>query len=119
MNSPQDLTIFEKILNGSIPATPIYEDEHTFAFKDIQPQAPVHVLVILKKKKLVNISDMQEADEVFLGRLMFAAKKVAEVTGIADTGYRLVINNGKDAHQTVWYLHCHVLGGRHLAWPPG
>lgn len=80
----------------------------------------MHVLVILKNKKFVNVSDVHtEEDALLLGRLMIAVKKVAEMTGIDKTGYRLVMNNGKDAHQTVHYLHCHVLGGRSLGWPPG
>lgn len=120
MNFDQDLTIFEKILNGTVPTKPVYEDEHTFAFHDIQPQAPVHVLVILKTKKFKNISDATTPDDaMLLGQLLITAKKVAQIMNIANSGYRLVINNGPDAHQTVWYLHCHVLGGRHLDWPPG
>jgi len=120
MNSDQDLTIFEKILNGTIKSTPIYEDEYTYAFSDIHPQAPVHVLVILKTKKFVTVSDAQTHDDaVLLGHLLLAAKKVAQITNIQETGYRLVINNGYNAGQTVLYLHCHVLGGRTLEWPPG
>ena len=120
MNLPQDLTIFEKILRGDIPCTPVYEDEHTLAFKDLHPQAPVHVLVILKQKKFVNVSDAESKEDAnLLGHLLFAAKKVAEKMDIAKSGYRLIINNGADAHQTVAYLHCHVLGGRKFGWPPG
>lgn len=120
MNSNQDLTIFEKILNGTIKVTPVYEDDYAFAFNDINPQAPVHVLVIPKTKKFVNISDAESYDDaVLLGHLLLAAKKVAQIKNIADTGYRLVINNGYNAGQTVLYLHCHVLGGRAMDWPPG
>lgn len=120
MNLTQDLTIFEKILKGELTCTPVYEDEHTLAFKDLHPQAPVHVLVILKKKKFVTVSDAEsEEDAKLLGHLLFAAKKVAEKMNIDQSGYRLIMNNGKDAHQTVAYLHCHVLGGRKFGWPPG
>lgn len=120
MNLNPDLTIFEKILNGTIKAKEVYEDEYTYAFHDINPQAPVHVLVILKTKKFVNISDAETHDDaLLLGRLLLTAKKVAEMTNIAETGYRLVINNGYNAGQTVFYLHCHVLGGRAMDWPPG
>lgn len=120
MNLNQDLSIFEKILKDEIPSTCIYEDEHTFAFKDVFPKAPVHILVILKKKKYVNASDIEtEEDMMNIGRILHTAKKVAELSGIDKSGYRLVINNGPDAEQTVFYLHCHVLGGRKLGWPPG
>jgi len=120
MNSNQDLSIFEKILSKEVPATIVYEDEHTLAFKDVSPQANVHILVILKQKKFVNVSDAEtEEDALLLGRLLLSAKKVAQIMEIDNTGYRLVINNGPDANQTVSYLHCHVLGGRELGWPPG
>ena len=120
MNSNQDLSIFEKILTKEIPATILYEDDYTLAFKDISPQAPVHVLVILKTKKFVNVNDAETDEDAFLlGRLMLSAKKVAEISGIEKEGYRLVINNGPQANQTVDYLHCHVIGGRDMKWPPG
>lgn len=111
-------TIFERVLKGEIPAKKVYEDEHTYAFHDIAPQAPVHVLVI-PKKKLVNVAHAQDADAIVLGQVLLAARKVAELTGVAASGYRLVLNNGRDGGQTVDYLHCHVLGGRPLHWPPG
>ncbi len=113
-----EVTIFEKILDGTIPTQAVYEDEHTLAFRDINPQAPVHVLVI-PKRKIVNVEKANPDDAEMLGRVLLAAKKVAEITGIAETGYRLVINNGEAAGQTVFYLHCHVIGGRALRWPPG
>ncbi|MGY3805051.1 histidine triad nucleotide-binding protein [Pigmentibacter ruber] len=111
-------TIFERILAGEIPCKPVYEDEFTLAFHDISPQAPVHVLVI-PKRKIVNVATSHESDIEQMGRVLFAAKKVAEVTGINQTGYRLIMNNGEDGGQTVYYMHCHVMGGRTLAWPPG
>ncbi len=120
MNLNQDLSIFEKILNKEIPATTVYEDEYTLAFKDIVPQAPVHVLVILKTKKFVNVNDAEtEEDALLLGRVLLTAKKVAKLCGIDKDGYRLIINNGAQAQQTVHYLHCHVMGGREMSWPPG
>ncbi|KAB8029976.1 histidine triad nucleotide-binding protein [Fluviispira multicolorata] len=111
-------TIFEKILQGEIPCKPVYEDEYTYAFNDINPQAPIHVLVI-PKTKIVNVALSNENDIEQMGRVLYAAKKVAELTGIAQSGYRLVMNNGENGGQTVYYMHCHVLGGRSLAWPPG
>ncbi len=114
----EQITIFEKLLTKEIPCTPIYEDEHTFAFNDIHPQAPVHVLII-PKKKLLNINSIEETDMEQMGRILFAAKKVAHITGVENSGYRLVFNNGAQAGQTVFYMHCHLLGGRDLSWPPG
>jgi len=111
-------TIFEKILDKEIPCQPIYEDEFTLAFDDIHPQAPVHVLVI-PKKKLINVDSAQEDDALLLGKVLIAAKKVAAIKNINETGYRLVFNNHRGAGQTVFYLHCHVLGGRDFSWPPG
>ena len=111
-------TLFGRILAGEIPCKKVYEDDHTLAFHDINPQAPVHVLVI-PKKNIANMIDAQEEDALILGRVLLAAKRVAVVTGIAESGYRLVVNNGAGAGQTVFHLHCHVLGGRALSWPPG
>ncbi|MBX9704121.1 MAG: histidine triad nucleotide-binding protein [Silvanigrellaceae bacterium] len=113
-----DKTIFEKILNCEIPVNIVYEDEYTLAFDDISPQAPIHVLVI-PKKKIINVSFAQTGDIVQMGQVLYAAKKVAEIKNVAKSGYRLVFNNGEDAGQTVFYMHCHVLGGRSLHWPPG
>jgi histidine triad (HIT) family protein len=113
-----EITIFEKILSKEIPCSPIYEDEFTFAFNDINPQAPIHVLII-PKRKIVNVNYMQESDIEFVGRVIFAAKKIALKLGINNNGYRLVFNNEKQAGQTVFYMHCHFLAGRDLSWPPG
>lgn len=113
-----DRTIFEKILSGEIPVKKVYEDEHSFAFHDISPQAPVHVLII-PKKKIVNIISSKDEDEHVLGRLLLGARNTAKLLGLEKTGYRLIMNNGRDGGQTVDYLHCHILGGRPLQWPPG
>jgi histidine triad (HIT) family protein len=112
------MTIFQKIIDRQIPASIVYEDDHVLAFDDIAPQAPVHVLVI-PKKPLVNLSDASDADAELLGKLLSAVRKVAEAKGLVDSGYRVVANNGRDAQQSVFHLHFHVLGGRKLGWPPG
>lgn len=113
-----DDTIFDRILRGDIPADFIYEDDHCVAFRDIQPQAPVHVLIIPRKR----LTSLQQADEDHtesLGHLLVAARKVAALEGIEQSGFRCVINAGNDGGQEVGYLHVHVLGGRALSWPPG
>lgn len=112
------VTIFEKILRGEIPCKKVFEDEHTLAFHDVNPVAPIHVLVI-PKTKIVNVAEANENDALAMGRVLLTAKKVAEQLGIAKKGYRLVFNNGTDGGQTVFYMHCHVLGGREMDWPPG
>jgi len=112
------MTLFEKIIAREIPADILYEDEHCVAFRDINPQAPVHILVV-PRKPLVNVASAEPEDAELLGRVLMAAKAVAEQEGIAAGGYRLVLNNGAEAGQTVFHLHCHVLGGRSFSWPPG
>lgn len=114
--SEQD-TIFSKIIRREVPADIVYEDETTLAFKDINPQAPIHILVI-PKKPIPKLDDSVPEDQILMGNLLFTAKRVAEEQGIQD-GYRVVINNGPDAGQTVFHLHLHVLGGRQMKWPPG
>lgn len=109
-------TIFSKIIRKEIPATILYEDDLSLAFRDVNPQAPVHFLVI-PKKPIINLSDATEADQSLLGHLLLVASKVAAQEGL--TGFRLVTNNGAEAGQTVFHLHIHVLGGRSLNWPPG
>lgn len=111
-------TVFDRILRGEIPADIIYEDEHCIAFRDIQPKAPVHVLVI-PRQRLRGLQDAEDEHTEILGRLLVAARKVATTEGIEATGFRCVINAGADGGQQVPYLHVHVLGGRPLAWPPG
>ncbi|TVQ91021.1 MAG: histidine triad nucleotide-binding protein [Deltaproteobacteria bacterium] len=111
------MTLFDKIINREIPADIVYEDEHVLAFRDIAPQAPVHVLVI-PKRRIVNIISAEPEDRDLLGRLLLAAGEVARLEGLADDGYRLVINNGEHGGQSVYHIHVHVLGGRRLGWPP-
>jgi len=110
--------LFCKIVERKIPARIVHEDEEILAFEDIDPQAPVHVLVV-PKTHLASLDDPGEGDTALLGKLLLAAGKVARARGIADTGWRVVANNGRDAHQLVLHLHVHVLGGRKLGWPPG
>lgn len=110
-------TIFGKIIRKEIPADIVYEDDLALAFKDINPQAPVHILVI-PKKPIPQLAVAESQDRDILGHLLLTAKHIAEQAGISD-GYRLVINNGSDAGQTVYHLHLHILGGRQMAWPPG
>ncbi len=112
------MTLFQKIIDREIPADIVYETDHVLAFRDINPQAPVHVLVI-PKKPIDRIANAAPDDEALLGKVMLAAAEVARLEGIEATGYRLVINNGENAGQTVFHLHCHVLGGRRQGWPPG
>ena len=109
--------IFKKIIDRQIPATIVYEDDQCLAFKDINPQAPVHVLII-PRKVIRTHADITEADRDLLGHLHLVAAKLAGQLGIAD-GYRLVINCGEHAGQTVPHLHMHLLGGRDFTWPPG
>jgi histidine triad (HIT) family protein len=113
-----DKTLFEKICDREIPATILYEDERCLAFRDISPQAPLHILVI-PRLAIPRIGQAESADEALLGHLLLTAAKVARSEGIADTGYRLVINNGHDGGEAVPHLHVHLLGGRPLQWPPG
>lgn len=110
-------TIFGKIIRREIPATIVYEDDLALAFKDVQPQAPTHILVI-PKQPIPRLSDSTEADQSLLGHLLLTVKKVAEQAGLKN-GYRVVINNGDDGGQSVDHLHFHILGDRQMQWPPG
>lgn len=110
-------TIFDKIIRREIPANIVYEDDLSLAFKDVNPQAPTHILVI-PKKPIPKVSEAESDDQSLLGHLLLTAKKVAEDAGLKN-GYRVVINNGKDGGQTVDHLHLHILGGRQMQWPPG
>ncbi len=110
--------IFCKVVAGEIPSKKIYEDELAFAFRDINPQAPTHVLVI-PRAHIASLSAAAEADELLLGHLLRVAAHVAREAGHADGGFRTVINNGAGAGQSVFHVHVHVLGGRPLSWPPG
>lgn len=111
-------TIFSKILRREIPARVVFEDDRCLAFHDINPQAPVHVLVI-PKKPLTSVDEVGVEDEALVGHLVRVAGQVAQELGLGEAGYRLVVNNGAAAGQTVFHLHIHVLGGRTLTWPPG
>jgi histidine triad (HIT) family protein len=112
------MTLFEKIIARQIPADIVYEDDLVLAFRDINPQAPVHVLLV-PKRAIPRIAEAKSSDESLLGHLLSMAPEVARRAGIAATGYRLVINNGRDGGESVPHLHCHILGGRPMAWPPG
>lgn len=112
-------TIFDKIIAKQIPSNIVYEDEKVLAFRDINPQAPVHVLVIPKLRDgLTGLDKAEPRHAEILGQLLYAAKVVAEKEGVAD-GFRVVINNGEEGCQSVYHLHVHVLGGRQMKWPPG
>lgn len=110
-------TIFSKIIRREIPVNIVYEDDLALAFKDINPQAPVHILVI-PKKPIVKLADAEPQDQAILGHLLLTAQRVAAEAGL-NNGYRVVINNGADGGQTVYHLHLHILGGRQMQWPPG
>lgn len=110
-------TLFGKIVTREIPADIVYEDEHCLAFRDINPQAPTHVLLI-PKQEIPRLADAGPADQLLLGHLLLAAGNVARQLGVGDA-FRLVVNNGADAGQSVFHLHLHLLAGRPLHWPPG
>ncbi len=111
-------TIFSKIINREIPAEILYEDDDVLAFRDVSPQAPVHFLVI-PKLEIPTINDIQPNQAELIGKLVLTAKQVAKEQGIAEDGYRLVMNCNADGGQTVFHIHLHVLGGRAMSWPPG
>jgi histidine triad (HIT) family protein len=110
--------IFLDIIAGKIPCEKVYEDDEVFAFRDISPAAPTHIL-ILPKKPIPTLNDLTEVDAALVGRLFLAAKKIASQEGLAERGYRTVFNCNAEAGQTVFQLHLHLLGGRPMAWPPG
>ena len=110
-------TIFTKIINKEIPADIVYEDDLCLAFKDISPQAPVHLLVI-PKKPLVSLIESTSEDSAVLGHMMHKTAEIAETAGVGDA-YRVVVNNGAKAGQSVFHIHLHILGGRLFTWPPG
>jgi histidine triad (HIT) family protein len=112
------MSIFTKILNREIPANIVFEDEQCLAFRDINPQAPIHILVI-PKRVIATMNDTTEADAELLGHLMVKASEIAKQEGIAERGYRLVVNTNAHAGQTVPHVHVHILGGRPMHWPPG
>ena len=110
--------MFEKIAAREVPANIVYEDDQVLAFRDINPGAPTHVLIV-PRKPIPRIAEATPADKELLGHLILKAASVAESLGLKSTGYRLVINNGPDAGEAVPHLHMHILGGRKLGWPPG
>lgn len=112
------MTIFERIIAGEIPAQIVYEDADVVAFRDANPQAPVHALLV-PRRVIARIGEVTEHDAALLGRLLVASRAVAGRLGVLDSGYRLVINHGRDAGESVPHLHVHLLGGRALGWPPG
>lgn len=112
------MTIFERIIAREIPAQIVYEDADVVAFRDADPKAPVHALIV-PRRPIPRVGEATEADAAVLGRLLLASRTVAERLGVLDSGYRLVINHGRDAGESVPHLHVHLLGGRALAWPPG
>jgi histidine triad (HIT) family protein len=112
------MTLFERIIARQIPADILYEDESVIAIRDINPQAPVHLLVV-PKRPIPRIGEAQAEDQAVLGHLLLKAGEVARRLGLDQTGFRLVINHGRDGGETVPHLHCHLLGGRPLGWPPG
>ena len=112
------MTLFEKIIARQISAQIVAESDHWIAFHDIAPQAPVHVLIV-PKRVIPRVGEALPTDEAVLGQLLLASQEVARQLGVFESGYRLVINHGRDAGETVPHLHVHLLGGRPLTWPPG
>lgn len=111
-------SIFEKIINGQVPADIVLDDDEVVVFRDITPQAPVHLLAV-PKHRINRLGEATAGDESVLGKLLLASKKAAHDAGLAESGFRIVINNGPDGGETVPHLHVHILGGRSLQWPPG
>jgi histidine triad (HIT) family protein len=116
--SPDPHCIFCKIIEKKIPATILHEDEYAVAFEDLNPQAPVHTLIV-PKKHIADIHSIAITDRELIGHLFFIAKTIASKKGLDKGGYRMVINNGLDAGQSVFHIHLHLLSGRRFAWPPG
>jgi histidine triad (HIT) family protein len=111
-------TVFGKIIAGEIPADIVYDDEQVLAFRDINPQAPIHILIV-PKKPIATINDLTPGDAELIGRLFLAAKQIAADLGVAESGYRTVMNCNRDGGQDVFHIHLHFLAGRALGWPPG
>tara|TARA_Y100001970_G_scaffold137112_1_gene168693 strand:+ start:194 stop:538 length:345 start_codon:yes stop_codon:yes gene_type:complete len=110
--------LFCKIIDGEIPGDIVYENDNVLAFKDINPIAPVHILVI-PKEHIATLNDLEEKHTQTMGELFLAAKKIASEKGISESGYRTVFNCNKDAQQTVFHIHLHLIAGRQMSWPPG
>jgi histidine triad (HIT) family protein len=111
-------TIFDKIINKEIPADIVFEDEDILAFKDINPQAPIHLLII-PKKRIKTINEISDIDIELTGKLIYRAKLIVKEMGLAEDGYRLVFNCNENGGQEVYHIHLHLLGGRKMTWPPG
>jgi histidine triad (HIT) family protein len=110
--------LFCNVIEGKVPSDIVYEDEHALAFRDIRPVAPTHVLVV-PREHIPGVRDLGDGQAETIGRVMLAARSVARQLGLEEDGYRLVVNDGDAAGQTVHHIHVHVLGGRSLSWPPG
>lgn len=110
--------IFCKIVSGDIPAEKVFENDHVIGFQDLNPQAPTHVLII-PKKHVSTINDLQDEDKALVGEMFMAARQIAADQGLAEKGYRTVMNCNEEAGQTVFHIHLHLLGGRRMQWPPG
>jgi histidine triad (HIT) family protein len=110
--------LFCRIASGEIPSTRVYADDDVYAFRDINPAAPHHILVI-PRKHITSLNHAEDEDQAVLGKLLLSARKIAADEGFADDGFRTVINTGEQGGQTVFHIHVHVLGGRNLHWPPG
>jgi len=118
INTMTDKTIFEQIRDREINSVFLYEDDQIFAIHDVNPVAPIHVLII-PKKKIETINDINDDDKELIGHMFLTAKKIAFELGIKDDGYRVVFNTNKDGGQSVYHIHLHLLGGRQMVWPPG
>ena len=110
-------SVFTQIIDRELEADIVYEDDRCIVFKDINPQAPIHLLIV-PKKEIPSIAAVEQEDEELLGHLLVTARKVAEMLGVADKGFRLVINTNRDAGQSVYHLHIHLLAGKRMGWPP-
>ena len=110
--------LFCKIIDGEIPSDTVYENDDIVAFKDVNPHSPTHILIV-PRKHIATINDLKGEDAKIMGEMMLAAQGIAKSEGIAESGFRLVINTNDDAGQTVHHIHMHLMGGRNMAWPPG
>src|SRR5204862_4201229 len=112
------MCLFCRIIGREVPASIVYEDDHVLAFKDINPQAPIHLLVV-PKRHIATLNDLSEDDDRLLGEMVRRAAAIAAERGISAGGFRTVFNTNRDSHQTVFHIHLHLIGGRSLGWPPG
>jgi histidine triad (HIT) family protein len=111
-------SIFTKIIKREIPAAIVYEDDECIAFRDIDPKAPVHILIV-PRKEIPSLAEVTAEDKALLGHLLLKASEIAKAEGISDSGYRVVVNTNKEGGQEVYHIHMHILGGRQMTWPPG